>query len=315
MKKLLVSIFVLGLMFGCSNKEESKKTKVITSLYPLYDMTRSFIGDHVEVVNLIPSGVDVHHYSPTPEDIKNLSDADILICLGKEVEPWLEDLLEGINNDELKVIDVFDVINIKGDEYLTDKDEERKAEGYNRDDYIDEHGNLDPHIWLDPKYAFFITGEIVEGLMDIDIKYHDIIWPSKVDFIEKMYLEDERYTEKLKDCKHDKVVIAGHNAYRYVSKRYGFNIISAYGVSPDSEPNPKLLKEIIDIVKKDGIKYILYEKAEDMKFAEILAKETGTLMLEVYPMGNVPKDMFGVPILDLFEINLKSFQTALECEL
>lgn len=80
-----------------NTSDDSTKIKVITSFYPLYDFTKKIGGDHVEVVNLIPAGVDSHDWTPTFQDMASINNADILIYNGLGFEGWIESFLGSLD--------------------------------------------------------------------------------------------------------------------------------------------------------------------------------------------------------------------------
>ena len=109
-------IFVLSSMpflSSCGEGEESVsvpedtkgKLKVVASIFPLYEFSKEIGGDQAEVTLLLPAGLSPHSYEPTPKDIQTIENADIFVFNGAGMEPWLENILSGIDNRDLKVVD------------------------------------------------------------------------------------------------------------------------------------------------------------------------------------------------------------------
>ena len=95
-------------------------------------------------------------------------------------------------------------------------------------------------------------------------------------------------------CKNHTVIYGGHFAFGYMAKRYNLTFISAYrGFTPDSEPTPKNLAELIEKVKQLDVKYIYYEELISPKVAKTLSEETGAQLLPLNGAHNVSKDCFG----------------------
>src|SRR4030042_2279774 len=114
MKKSMVSVFIICLLLSliflsCQKREGGlagdKAIKVVTTLFPLYDFAKNVGGKLVQVELLLPPGMEPHSFEPNPGDIRKISDADVFMYTGKIMEPWIEDVLKGVPNKNLLVID------------------------------------------------------------------------------------------------------------------------------------------------------------------------------------------------------------------
>ena len=178
------------------------------------------------------------------------------------------------------------------------------------------HGEYDPHIWLDFENDQKIVNAIAESLSQKD--------PSNVDFYlkkaqyynAKLCKLHEDYASSLSNCKQHEFISGGHNAFAYLAHKYNLETISAFGISPDSEPTPQKIKEIVDLTKERGIKYIYFEKLVNPKMAETIAGEVGAKTLVLNPAHNLLKEQFqqGITFISLMEENLINLKTGLECE-
>lgn len=130
--------------------------------------------------------------------------------------------------------------------------------------------------------------------------------------LSKLHLD---YTSSLSNCKQKEFISGGHNAFSYLANKYDLETISAFGISPDSEPTPQKIKEIVDLTKEHGIKYIYFEKLVNPKMAETIAKEAGAKTLILNPAHNLLKEQFeeGVTFVSLMEENLANLKIGLEC--
>ena len=71
---------------------EEKKLSVVTTIFPIYDWAREIVGgsDRVELTLLLDSGVDLHSYQPTAQDIMKVATCDVFIYVGGESDEWVE---------------------------------------------------------------------------------------------------------------------------------------------------------------------------------------------------------------------------------
>jgi zinc transport system substrate-binding protein len=100
-----------------------------------------------------------------------------------------------------------------------------------------------------------------------------------------------------------------------LANRYGLSQISLYGLSPDSRPTPRQLIEVIEIVKKRGIKAIFFEVNVSSELARVIAEETGAKTLVLNPGASLPRKQknSGITFLNIMEKNLESLKNGLLC--
>ena len=133
MMKKIFTIFlaltmVVGLLAGCGKKNavekgesDSNKLSVVTTIFPEYDWVREILGDKAESTDLtmlLNSGVDLHSYQPTADDIVKISDCDLFVYVGGESDGWVESVLKNADNKNVKVINL---LNVLGDSAKTEE--------------------------------------------------------------------------------------------------------------------------------------------------------------------------------------------------
>ena len=106
-------------MAGCgktTEKEDNYRLKIVASLFPYYDMARAVIGDvkGIDLKMIVTPGQDSHSFEPTPSDVIQMENADVLIYNGGSLETWIDTLLDSLNNKnkiQMKMMDYVDVLN------------------------------------------------------------------------------------------------------------------------------------------------------------------------------------------------------------
>ncbi len=91
--------------------------KVVTTLFPTYDFAKQIGKDKVDVRLLLPPGVESHGFEPRPKDVVTINKADVFVYTGEFMEPWAEDILDGVTNKKLVVVD-----SSKGIELMDEED-------------------------------------------------------------------------------------------------------------------------------------------------------------------------------------------------
>jgi len=122
----------------------SEKVLVVTSSFPLYDFARIIGGEQAEVVLLTPPGLSPHSFEPTPKHIETIESADMFIYSGAGLEPWVEDVLAGIENRELLVINAADGVTLMEIGEHDAHDEHDTHEGHEHDMHVEEGDDIAP---------------------------------------------------------------------------------------------------------------------------------------------------------------------------
>jgi len=102
-RAVLSFLFIIVFTAGCGSKAQfaEDKINVLTSFYPLYDLTQKIGGDHVQVINMIPAGVDPHDWSPKSQDLINLTKGQLFVYNGAGFDDWwVEDMLASVSGDK-----------------------------------------------------------------------------------------------------------------------------------------------------------------------------------------------------------------------
>jgi zinc transport system substrate-binding protein len=279
---------------------DTGKIKITTTLFPLYDMAKNIGGDKAAVSLLMPPGVEPHAFEPKPSDIIKINQADIFIYTGSLMEPWAADIIRGVINKKLIVVDAS-----KGTRMIpavfSDKDAPK--------------GVLDPHIWLDFANARIMVENITKALEAKD-PADKALFQQRADAYNKRLSElDAAFRRTLSTCKHQEIVYAGHYAFGYLAKRYGLTYLAAQGVAPDAEPTAKDLIRLVEQIKKNNIHYVFYEELTSPRIAETIARETDAKLLLLNAAHNLTRDQFesGVSFCDILKADLENLKIGLEC--
>ena len=151
----LVLVMCASCFYGCSsNKDEeksSKKTKVVATIFPVYDFLREIGGDKIDLTMLMTPGAETHSYEPTPKDMKTVSNADLFAYVGGDSDEWVEKILDGNKNDKMKVITLMDCVKTVAEEHVEgmeeehdhDHDEDADSKKDSDTDKHDEHDDKD----------------------------------------------------------------------------------------------------------------------------------------------------------------------------
>ncbi|MDA8221063.1 metal ABC transporter substrate-binding protein [Desulfosporosinus sp.] len=296
---LSVLVLVLG---GCGTNNESKPTvsqtidtkterslTIAASFYPMYIFTLNIAKDipNVNVVSLTkPTTGCLHDYAVTPDDMKNLEGAQILVINGAGMESFMDKVISQIPN--LKIIESSQGLTlIQGD----------GDEGVN------------PHVWLSITDAITQVKTIGDQLAALDPVNAPKYQENTQAYIVKLESLRTKMHQTL-DGVQQRNIVTFHEAFPYFAKEFNLNTVGVIEREPGSAPSAQELSDTIEQVKSLEIKALFAEPQYPAKAADTIAKETGAKVYTLDPIVTGP--MEADAYINLMESNLVTLQEALK---
>jgi len=266
LSNLVLVAFLLG---GCGGTPVpgADKVKVAVSIAPLADLAQQVGGEHVTVTTLVPPAASPHTYEPTPAQVKEVADANVMVLIGLGFEFWAEDIIESAANPDLIVIHTSEGIEVIHDEH--------EHEGH-------EVGN--PHVWLNPRNAMVQVRHLRDVLIEADPAHQAEYEANAEATLAHLEALDEEITAQIATWSH-REFIAFHPSWVYFAQRYGLTQAAVVERTPGKEPSPAELAEIIETARRIGAKAIFAEPQFSPKAAETIAAESGAQVLFLNPLG------------------------------
>jgi len=301
---LIVFMIIVSILYikeYNSNKSSDDSAIVTTTIYPLYFITKSIVGDTITVKRLIKPGSEIHSFSPTPTDLVDISHSDILITLGTKIEPWVEKLA---NATYVKLLNLEDELDTITSHHLHHHDANTKSD----------KSSIDPHVWLDFDNDIKMVDLISSKLSQLYPKYKSL-FAKNANRLKESFRELElAYRQALKGCKKDTILV-GHDAFGYQERRYHFKVESIMGIFAHSRPDASKIAKLSDMIKDRELKYIFMDPIESSKSATQLATDMNLTLLPLYTLGNISlqEEKSGSDMLRLLKTNLLNLKKGLEC--
>ena len=305
MRYLPVIVMVMGILavalLGAGRTKKtldvSGKLSVTASFYPLYFFAGEIGGDHADVVNIIPAGVEPHEYELAPQDIVRIEQSRILILNGGDFEPWAADMRRSIDPEKTLIV-------------------EAGAGLATRQSQMQEDSNIviDPHIWLNPKLAEKMADAILQGFIAVD-STNRMGYETNAAVLKEGFVNLNReYREGLAHCAR-RDFITSHAAFGYLAAEYGLNQVSIAGLSPEQEPSPATLASVVRFAREHDIRYIFFETMVSPRLAETIAREIGAKTLVLDPIEGLGGDEIsaGENYFTKMRANLTNLKLALAC--
>lgn len=291
---LLVAVFIFlsacqGQTPPVTEKSTTSKTLTIaTSFYPMYIAAANVARDvpGVKVLNMTPSATGcLHDYQLKPDDLKTLSEAQILIVNGAGMESFMDKVVEQQPN--LKIVDASKGISlIKGDE----------EEGDN------------PHVWVSISDAIKQVKNIGLQLATLDPDHAAQYSANTTAYVDKLEAIRVKMHQSLDSAK-KRDIITFHEAFPYFAREFNLNIVAVIEREPGSEPSAAELADTIETVQKSKIKALFTEPQYPAKAAETIARETESKVYVLDPVVTGPMEPDAY--LKAMESNLRTLEKAL----
>ncbi len=257
--------------------------RVVTGSYPFSEVVERIGGDAVATVELTPPGSEPHDLELTAADLEALAGAGLVVTVGGGFQPALED---AIRDREGATVDVLETVPADGD----------------------------PHVWLDPVAMVSIVSAIEEAMVALAPDLAERFMAGADELRAELAELDRRFAERLADCAR-RTFVTTHAAFGHLAARYDLTEEGITGQSPEAEPDPRRLAELVDLVRRTGITTVFTEPLASPAIAETLASETGARVGVLDPLEGLTdaQRAAGLHYVALMDGNLSALADALGC--
>jgi zinc transport system substrate-binding protein len=253
---------------------QSGKTKIVTTFLPIYLFTKAVALNVADVEILVPPGTEVHEYQATPENVRAIATANVLVKNGLGLEEFLENTVKNAQNPKLTEIDAS--IGIKPFNEIS------PVVKTAQDEKAYEHTQGNPHVWLDPVLAKQQVTNIRDGLIAADPANKATYEANAAAYIkelESLNTEFQQTLPKNLSC----TFITFHDAFPYLAKRYNLKQVAVVEI-PEDQLSPTDVQNAVNAVKKYKVKALFSEPGVDNKLLNSLSKD---LKLTLRPLDSI----------------------------
>lgn len=326
MKRFLsfvLSLFIVLLtafsLSSCSSEksnsaiQDNEKISVVTTIFPYYDFTRSIAGDKADIKLLLSPGSEPHSYDPSPSDIVAIENCDIFIYNGGESDEWVENVLDSIENKNMKIMRMMDYVDLLYEQSV-EHDEHEHGEEHN---HVDEHEHgeeYDEHIWTSVKNAEKLSDAIYYELSACDSANKSIYSSNRDRYISKLKSLDSKFSDIVSNAKRNTVVFGDRFPFLYFVTDYSLYYDCAFpGCSSETEPSISTVTHMIDFTRDNQIPVVFYLEFSNGRVARLISEDTGAKTMRYSSCHNVTKDEFadGATYISLMEQNANALREAL----
>ncbi len=291
-KKTLAAL-TLSFAFASAAFADDERLKVLTSFTILADMASNVAGDAADVVSLTKPGAEVHGYQPTPKDIAQAQDADLVLYNGMNLELWFERFLRRLKDVPAAVVtEGIEPMPILEGSY---------------------QGKPNPHAWMSPTDAQLYVDNIAEAMAQADPKNASVYEANAVEYKAAIAALIDPLREKMDSLAEDrKWLVTSEGAFSYLIRDFGLKELYLWPMNADSQGTPQQVRRVIDTVRSENIPAVFSESTVSPKPAQQVARETGASYGGVLYVDSISEADGPVPTyLDLIRVTTETIVTAL----
>lgn len=279
----IVPLLILAAL-ACNGKQTKDrqvavgKPVFVATIEPIAMLLREIVGDEAEVVCLVSPGTSPHTFEPKPSDMRAVERAAILFSVGPGLDDWAERL------PAKRVVRCVDLI--PEERRLTF--EEETVHGVGEHAHTHAGGTVDPHFWTDPETASFAAAGMFKAIKEHCPEADPKALAGNFGMLAASNATIYEELSELLAPHAGRSVILFHPSFQYLLRRFDIRVAGVIEPSPGKEPSPKQLKELRDIIAREGITTIFTEPQLNPGPARALAEAAGVKLAELDPNGGVP---------------------------
>ena len=264
------------------------KLKIVTTATDYADLARQIGGDQVEVHSVMKGPENVHNVMAKPTEMVALNKADLFVHSGLDTEPWRDNLLRGARNPRVNAgqpgnVDMSNGIELKE----VPAGRVSRAEG-------DIHAYGNPHYTLNPQNAQRMAATLVKAMAKADPGNAELYKRNAVRLVNEL-ADVSRDIRKRFEPYAGLKVVTFHKAWDYFGDAIPIQLVGTIEPKPAITPSPEQVRQIVQLMKDQGVKVVICETYDDDNLARSVAEQAGAKVIVL------PDHVLGVPEADTYQ--------------
>lgn len=215
------------------------------SIPPLADLVQRIGGDRVEVVSIVPQGVDGHTYEPTPSDVVGLTQVDVKFFASRDLNPAVTRTVETNLPSSALTVDLMD-LTVPTTEVIADISHSHGSGG--------SHSHANVHVWTDPTIAMRWVGVIrdqLEALEPSGAGWYRVNAATVTAQLQALHDAIVAATATVPEPQRTLVVY--HDSWSYFGRTYGYRVLGALQAADFAEPSAGEMRDMVEQVRDAGV--------------------------------------------------------------
>ncbi|MEQ9329948.1 zinc ABC transporter substrate-binding protein [Thalassobaculum sp.] len=284
-----VALFAAAVL-GTGPARAAEPPRVVASIAPIGSLAAAVMRDVGAPTVLLPAGASPHAYALRPSEARALASADLVLWVGEALEAFLEEPLETLAPKGT----VVELMETDGLVLLPTRTGGVWEAGHGEHDHgghkehgkaeASDHGNIDAHLWLDPRNASVIVERIATALAERDpdraATYRANAQAAKA----ALAALDRELAVALAPLR-DRPYVVFHDAYQYLETRYGLKPLGAVTIAAERAPGAKRLARLREEIRERGAVCAFREPQFAPRVLDSLGADTGIRIGVLDPLG------------------------------
>lgn len=261
MKNLRISLVLASvLLTSCGVKLDT--VHVTSSIFPHFDAVRAITRNtDIKFSLIVPPGVEVHSYTPTPQQTRQIHDSDLFFYSSDSIETWASKM-------SFKSTEVINIHEALFDDDDADHDHKHDHE---HDEHGHEHG---AHFWTNPHNYIEEINLVTTVLSEKYPTFADEFMVNRLTYTQAIEEIAQSFKDYLSSVDTPQIYFVGHNAMHDFGDFFGLNITALVDdIKPDAEATAKELAALTDAIIKSNTQVIFIEELVSPSFAYTLVNE------------------------------------------
>jgi zinc/manganese transport system substrate-binding protein len=282
---LLTLALAAGIAAGCGDDDDAAgagaEVGAVATTTIAGDLVRAVGGERLELDTLVPAGADPHDFEPRPSDAVALSEADLVVRSGGELDEWLGEVIESAGGEgtELTLMDSVKTLE-GGHAHAEEEGETHEEEGQAHEEEGEAHDEdeLDPHWWQDPRNAMLAAEAIRDALVEADPDGRAEYERNAAAYLRELRRLDEEIERCIQRVPEDKrKLVTTHDSLGYFAERNDVEVVGAVipSLSTQAQPSAKDVDALVDQIEDEGVEAIFPEVAISQRLEQAIARESG----------------------------------------
>jgi len=236
-------VLVITLCSGCitvaKRGADDGRPVVLTTFTVLQDIAENVAGDRLRVESITKVGAEIHGYQPTPRDIANASEADLILDNGLNLESWFEQFVESVDVPHVVVSDGIEVVSIAEDSSA---------------------GKPNPHAWMSALNAQIYVDNIVAAFSELEPAHSTEFAENGAAYKQKLQAVHQDLVEDLESLPdNERALVSCEGAFSYLARDAGLTEKYIWPVNAEQQATPQQITSAIEFVQNQEVPAVFCE--------------------------------------------------------
>ena len=252
-----------------------EKLRVVVTTNFIGDVVRTVGGDAIELTQLLPIGADPHSYQAKPDDMRALNDAHVVLVNGLHLEEAMQSVFDSLGDIPVVSINAGVETIEFGAAYV---EESAPADQH-------DHGDADPHTWMDVRNVQLWTDNVVTVLSALDPSNAETYAANGATYRAALAaLHDELVAAFAAIPADRRKLVTDHDNLGYLARAYGLTVVGAVipSLSTLASPSAQELAALQTQIADEGVKAVFVGTTVNPDVAAQIAADTGATVVPIY---------------------------------